>query len=129
MREFFKGWRRKVGLVTLVMALVFTGGWLRSRFFEDSVIIPRSSSSWRVASNQYGIHLVDARTFSTEAAAVLIPRKTQWHSTQIDYSKPAYFDSAVGFEWHRTWCGFGSRPFLQLADEPPAVPMMSLGCR
>jgi len=30
MGEFFKGWRRKTGVVTLVMACVFTGGWVRS---------------------------------------------------------------------------------------------------
>jgi len=30
MREFFKGWRRKVGVTTLMMALVGMGGWLRS---------------------------------------------------------------------------------------------------
>jgi hypothetical protein len=30
MREFFRGWRRKVGCMTLVMACVVMGGWLRS---------------------------------------------------------------------------------------------------
>lgn len=30
MREFFKTWQRKFGVVTLLMALVFTAGWVRS---------------------------------------------------------------------------------------------------
>lgn len=30
MREFFNGWRRKAGVVTLVLACVFTAGWVRS---------------------------------------------------------------------------------------------------
>jgi len=35
MRDFFKGWRRKTGIVTLVIALVFTCGWLsRSDEYE-----------------------------------------------------------------------------------------------
>ncbi len=35
MREFFHGWRRKAGCVTLVLALVFMGAWLRSYIVED----------------------------------------------------------------------------------------------
>ena len=30
MMEFFRGWRRKVGVVTLAMACVFMVGWVRS---------------------------------------------------------------------------------------------------
>ena len=30
MREFFRGWRRMVGVITLVMACLFVAGWLRS---------------------------------------------------------------------------------------------------
>jgi len=30
MREFFHGWRRKIGVVTLVMACVLMVGWVRS---------------------------------------------------------------------------------------------------
>jgi len=33
--EFFKPWRRKLGVVTLVMACVFVGGWVRSEFIID----------------------------------------------------------------------------------------------
>ena len=36
MWEFFKGWRRKVGVVTLVMALVFMVVWIRSGVTHDS---------------------------------------------------------------------------------------------
>ena len=37
MREFFKLWRRKIGVVTLVMACVFMGGWVRSRTIDEGV--------------------------------------------------------------------------------------------
>jgi len=30
MGEFFKGWRRKIGVVSLVVACVFAAGWVRS---------------------------------------------------------------------------------------------------
>lgn len=35
MKEFFHAWRRKAGVVTLVMALVLTGMWFRSRVSLD----------------------------------------------------------------------------------------------
>jgi hypothetical protein len=35
MREFFHGWRRKVGVLTLVMALAFAGAWLRGHRVKD----------------------------------------------------------------------------------------------
>ena len=35
MGEFFHGWRKKMGVVTLVMALVLLGGWVRSKSMVD----------------------------------------------------------------------------------------------
>jgi hypothetical protein len=37
MREFFHGWRRKAGCMTLVMACVFAVGWVRSEFKFDNI--------------------------------------------------------------------------------------------
>src|SRR5882757_6755381 len=37
MGEFFRGWRRKIGVVTLVMASVLTVGWTRSLTLHDCV--------------------------------------------------------------------------------------------
>ena len=37
MREFFRGWRRKAGVVTLVMACALTGLWMRSQHMRDSL--------------------------------------------------------------------------------------------
>ena len=37
MREFFHGWRRKVGCITLLMVCGLTGMWARSRVFQDIV--------------------------------------------------------------------------------------------
>ena len=39
MREFFKGWRRKVGCVALVMAVVVFCAWMRSMIVTDSLWI------------------------------------------------------------------------------------------
>ena len=38
MHTFFHSWRRKVGCVTLVMALGFVGFWFRSHFVQDAIL-------------------------------------------------------------------------------------------
>jgi hypothetical protein len=40
MGEYFKPWRRKIGVVTLVMGLACLGGWARSFSVFDSVALP-----------------------------------------------------------------------------------------
>jgi hypothetical protein len=45
MKESFRGWRRKIGVVTLVMACLFVAGWVRNYFIRDSVNIPTGNSS------------------------------------------------------------------------------------
>ena len=37
MTELFRGWRRKAGVLTLVLSCVFMGGWLRSQICSDLV--------------------------------------------------------------------------------------------
>lgn len=39
MREFFRGWQRKMGAVTLLMACVLLGVWLRSEIRYDSIAL------------------------------------------------------------------------------------------
>jgi hypothetical protein len=39
MGYYFKGWRRNTGVVTLVMACVAMGGWVRSAHVEDDIQI------------------------------------------------------------------------------------------
>ena len=41
MRQICRGWRRKIGLVTLIMAAISMAGWLRSRIIPYwSIVIP-----------------------------------------------------------------------------------------
>ena len=39
MGDYFKPWRRKIGVVTLMLACVFMGGWMRSIFFLDFISV------------------------------------------------------------------------------------------
>ena len=44
MGSFFQGWRRKIGLMTLLLALVFMSGWVRSFITGDFVTFPARNS-------------------------------------------------------------------------------------
>jgi len=50
MSDFFNGWRRKIGCVTLMMALVFTGGWVRSTFMFDGIEVVSIKSKYLISS-------------------------------------------------------------------------------
>lgn len=45
MREFFKSWRRKAGVVLLLLACALSSGWVRSRSRCDSVQLPLTRHS------------------------------------------------------------------------------------
>lgn len=51
MRELFRGWRRKVGSVTLVMACVLMGGWIRSLRVEDLVLASGQAMTYHTSHN------------------------------------------------------------------------------
>jgi len=53
MGEFFRGWRRKLGVLTLVMALGFMTGWVRSLIQCDKV-------QWRGMGNK--IHVIESNS-------------------------------------------------------------------
>jgi len=46
MGEFFKGWRRKAGCVTLVLACVMAVGWVRSQHFSDFIKYRIAPQHW-----------------------------------------------------------------------------------
>lgn len=47
MREFFKGWRRKIGIFLLVIAVVLLVAWVRSYGLRDFYGFPKSSPEVR----------------------------------------------------------------------------------
>lgn len=53
MHNVFRGWRRKTGVVTLVMALAFVGGWIRSLSVTDSCQFP-VRNRWHVGFVSHG---------------------------------------------------------------------------
>jgi len=55
MGDFFKPWRRKIDVVTLLMACIFMAGWVRSMSIEDSmgVYLAQFRSGWFLSVNGF----------------------------------------------------------------------------
>jgi hypothetical protein len=69
MREFFRGWRRKVGCVTLVMACVVMGLWIRGFHWQDSAEFCPSRTIYTTSSG-YGYFAFQAFEFPARGAAL-----------------------------------------------------------
>jgi hypothetical protein len=63
MRYFFRGWRRKAGIVTLVIAMGLMGLWMRSRAMVEMILVPARTR----------VHV-----------ALLLPGRVAWVSHRID---------------------------------------------
>ena len=91
MGEFFHGWRRKIGVVTLVLACMFTAGWVRSVLISDVVRIhnhifgsKRAVLSW--------VRCIDAFT-----------NKSYDYSTSTGEEADTW--ASIDARWSWNWCG------------------------
>ena len=82
MGEFFKGWRRKAGLVTLAMALAFMMLWFRSYLIKDFVEAGASDNSHQFVTTDGG-DIVWARYRSD----LLIGQPVQWSWKSVAYRR------------------------------------------
>ena len=85
MREFFYGWRRKVGCGLLVMACLGVGAWIRSRFVTDTFEIRPNNTS--VFSAEFDVQAIkfECRWDEIHAPPVLplSYRVFEWKSNRI----------------------------------------------
>ncbi|MDB5344377.1 MAG: hypothetical protein JWP89_2754 [Schlesneria sp.] len=57
MREYFFAWQRKIGCVTLAMACVLTGMWVRSFYYCDVFYVGSTCGSFQLRSTDGGFNL------------------------------------------------------------------------
>jgi hypothetical protein len=106
MREFFRGWRRKVGCVTLVMACVVTGVWVRSTYYSDrfyyrtdkSIHSQYSSLGRLSCKSEFRIIRIDPASF---------PVRKSWR-TYMGPNRPNHDDrlTQIGLKWISASGGF-----------------------
>jgi len=90
MAEFFRGWERKVGVLTLVMACLFACVWIRSSYVTDIFECG-------------GLGLVSADGCMT----VWVPSYFAWDLSWPNWSIEPYYDIEQGkLDWKWNWLGF-----------------------
>ena len=74
MREFFGGWKRKVGVVTLVMACVCALGWIWSIKGAPKATIP---TKFEIELVRSGIHVLLSQQTNSVAAMIKYGDRTE----------------------------------------------------
>jgi hypothetical protein len=87
--EFFKGWRRKAGLVTLALAMVLTAGWMRSTLYYDQFFMQVPRGVLHYVCSENGRIVVESpadRFWDDESFALYSgPIDYQWERVGIPY--------------------------------------------
>jgi len=119
MREFFGGWRRKLGVVTLAMACLFAAGWVRSIWTEDRIHIPMKDDDTIVFGSAYGSLIVESwpdqvRFFHIDKSKARYPK---WQHQSLGIIASEQFEWRTP-EWRWRWNGFGYGhfPLMQTKD-------------
>ena len=117
MREFFRGWRRKIGVVTLLMACMFAAGWVGSLIMADDEI--RGLSFGGEPHFQY-FDLALMRG----VILVITPDDHDW---KFDFSQIEVVNISkdvldVHWSWHFCWLGWGKNQWHYLL----AIPFWSI---
>lgn len=114
MREFFRGWRRKLGCAALVIACAMCTMWVRSLRYEDKVIVALGSISSEAQSQQGILELMLHRVTPSETMRFEV-EETRWYSEELpredDLSPEALFwGKKPSLDWRRQrqsrFCGF-----------------------
>ena len=126
MKEFFEGWRRKAGLVTLVMACVVCSFWVRSAKWEDDLTV-RATTDQTIAIRTYDIGIgvwwlwgLDEDVTNGYAP---LPRWIKW--TTIDHTRQ-FGVVAPLFETLKEQSLFGFSALRMTAPEDEAVGLQAL---
>jgi hypothetical protein len=104
MREFFRGWKRKVGCVTLLLACVFTAGWLRSRFVTDHITLTTKAYPLITITNRLSI--LEASWFDDKLKLTFHRR---WTVTPITAQSKPSPNSKLFFWWDTPPLSTGGR--------------------
>jgi len=106
MRDLFKGWRRKAGVVVLVMACGLVGMWARSFHTEDMYVYPIEPYVTDLLFSSGGC--VGWRR--DDEAVWDIPRDHRdygFQSRRWDRQRFAWSSEVFNWRWDWRWCGLG----------------------
>ena len=117
MREFFRGWRRKSGVLTLLMALVFMAVWVRGFTTADQIeFYPGATTfhTWFSENGNLGWESGDDFERTT-------PREKQWRLIWTHYQIEPELDFESGNIRHLRWMWVYLRIYFR-RQQSPAIP-------
>ena len=125
--HFFDGWRKRIGLLTLVLALMLVAAMIRSRHYFDSIGLNGNPFRFVIASCDSRLHLFRTghisehpyirpypffRYFSIERMSVIGFRHKDSKGNVIRTYEPHYRE----VEWRRDLAGFHASAFTATSD-------------
>lgn len=122
MMGYFKPLRRKLGVVALLVASVFASGWMRSRHYEDMMLIGVDGiTSHQLVSDPKGICWQSVRELDrTIPVSIGFSDRVCISSQPYDHEYWISFpESDVGVITKQRWCGF---EILRSRHESPSDP-------
>ncbi len=116
MGQFFRGWKRKVGCVTLLMALVFMAAWIRSFGFSDQFIVPLGQHRTVVGGSFFQYVILFMLNDEQPGQAGNILHQFIWASGPYKEIDMRVFEDSDGVTWNWSWYGVGIRVSSQEQD-------------
>ena len=95
MGDVFNGWRLKIGLLTLLMAVVLSGSWIRSLSVEDTILLHRESKTILVRFSENGSaeFCVSRRSYPSTK----MTKRLDWVCRKVLMGDLSLLDLAKGF--------------------------------
>ena len=107
---FFKPFRRKIGVVTLVLACAFAAGWVRSCLTADFVWYPSNTSCYSIES-LHGMILLTKGTPVAPSSPIQFGSENLWAPPFLKFAvngKPLPFNpyEKLDLTWQSDWLFF-----------------------
>jgi hypothetical protein len=113
MGEYFKPWRRKVGVLTLVLALALMVGWVRSLRITDMVVFPAEKLT-----NNSSVSFNRNTLLSATGSVIWVQQHTEYAEEDADFDQESYpvwvTNEPLSFDislFKRRCCEFGVSEF------------------
>jgi hypothetical protein len=118
MRSYFRGWKRKFGVLALGMALVFMGLWIRGLAVTDLYKFGSGpgTTCHNLVLSQHGIMWMRLEVFGDSIMSWTSGWKNIDPST-ILYDDPKMKRSPADIKWQWSWCGFDLCQMSHDSDE------------
>src|SRR5437763_11137498 len=106
MRDFFKPCRRKIGVVTLVLACAFMAGWIRSQWIHDEIHLVFGNGRIGIYSicGEFALFRWKlGKPFEFKLPSLTLALNNEIARSAVPYSP---WSDEYEFDWRWSWNGF-----------------------